>query len=170
MEKSTKSTTCKRWAGVALALMLASAGPVWAQWKWKDSSGKVQYSDRPPPASVPDRDILQRPSGPRSIAPPPAEAAPAPAAAASALGVDKDLEARRRQEEQEREAKARAEKERMAQVRAENCTRARNYLQTLESGVRLTRTNAKGEREFLGDEARAAEVARTRELIAANCD
>ncbi|WP_019562115.1 hypothetical protein [Caldimonas manganoxidans] len=52
----------------------------------------------------------------------------------------------------------------------ENCTRARNYLQTLESGVRLTRTNAKGEREFLGDEARAAEVARTRELIAANCD
>ncbi|WP_019562263.1 DUF4124 domain-containing protein [Caldimonas manganoxidans] len=120
MEKSTKSTTCKRWAGVALALMLASAGPVWAQWKWKDSSGKVQYSDRPPPASVPDRDILQRPSGPRSIAPPPAEAPPAPAAAASALGVDKDLEARRRQEEQEREAKARAEKERMAQVRAEN--------------------------------------------------
>lgn len=165
------STSFVLWAGLALTLGLASALPAAAQWKWKDSAGKVQYSDRPPPASVPERDILQRPSNARSIAPPPAaDAAPATATAASPAGVDKDLEARRRQEEQDREAKARAEKERIAQVRAENCARARNYMQTLDSGVRIARTNAKGEREFLGDEARAAEAARTREVIAANCD
>lgn len=165
------STSFVLWVGLAVALGLASALPASAQWKWKDSAGKVQYSDRPPPASVPERDILQRPSNARSITPPPAEAAPATAApAAPPAGVDKDLEARRRQEEQDREAKARAEKERMAQVRAENCARARSYMQTLDSGVRIARTNAKGEREFLGDEARAAEAARTREIIAANCD
>ncbi|MFN3417462.1 MAG: DUF4124 domain-containing protein [Caldimonas sp.] len=164
------STSFMRWAGLALALGLASALPATAQWKWKDSAGKVQYSDRPPPASVPERDILQRPSNARSIAPPPVDTAPAAAPAAPPAGVDKDLEARRRQEEQDREAKARTEKERIAQVRADNCARARSYMQTLDSGVRIARTNAKGEREFLGDEARAAEAARTREIIAANCD
>lgn len=159
-------------AGCALALGLASALPAAAQWKWKDGAGKVQYSDRPPPASVPERDILQRPSNVRSFAPAPVVASPASpvAAAASAPGVDKELEARRRQEEQAREAKARAEKERVAQVRAENCTRARSYMQTLDSGVRIARTNVQGEREILGDEARAAEAERTREIIAANCD
>jgi hypothetical protein len=84
--------------------------------------------------------------------------------------VDKDLEARRRAEEQARQAKEKAEKDKVAQARAENCARARNYMQTLDSGVRIARTNAQGEREILGDEARAAETARTRELIAANCD
>jgi hypothetical protein len=108
----------------------------------------------------------------RSFAPAPAADTPASpaAAAASAPGVDKDLEARRRAEEQARQAKERAEKDKVAQARAENCARARNYMQTLDSGVRIARTNAQGEREILGDEARAAETARTRELIAANCD
>jgi hypothetical protein len=169
MKNSTSRTLL---ACLGLALGLASALPAAAQWKWKDGAGKVQYSDRPPPASVPERDILQRPSNVRSFAPAPAADTPASpaAAAASAPGVDKDLEARRRAEEQARQAKEKAEKDKVAQVRAENCARARSYMQTLDSGVRIARTNAQGEREILGDEARAAETARTRELIAANCD
>lgn len=168
MKNSTSRTLL---ACLGLALGLASALPAAAQWKWKDSAGKVQYSDRPPPSTVPERDILQRPSNVRSFAPAPVTEPPAsPAAAASAPGVDKDLEARRRAEEQARQAKEKAEKDKVAQARAENCARARNYMQTLESGVRIARTNAQGEREILGDEARAAEAARTRELIAANCD
>jgi hypothetical protein len=42
-------------------------------------------------------------------------------------------------------------------------------MRTLDSGLRLARTNDKGEREVLDDQARADETKRTREIIAANC-
>jgi hypothetical protein len=40
----------------------------------------------------------------------------------------------------------------------------------LQSGVRMARANDKGEREFLDDKARADEIARTQQLISANCE
>ena len=57
----------------------------------------------------------------------------------------------------------------MAAAKAENCTRARGHMRSLEDGLRLVRTNAKGEREVLGDNGRAEEIARTREVIANDC-
>ncbi|MCV4821122.1 hypothetical protein OFM15_34105, partial [Escherichia coli] len=63
----------------------------------------------------------------------------------AAPAVDKELEARKKKEEQEKEAKRRAEEEKLAKARAENCARARSYLQSLESGMRIARTNDKGE-------------------------
>lgn len=160
-------------AGICLALGLAAALPAAAQWKWKDAAGKVQYSDRPPPASVPDKDILQRPAHSRALPPPPPAAASAAEDAAlkpAAPTVDKELEARRKKEEEEQQAKRKAEEERLAQARAENCARARSYEQTLASGVRIARTNQKGEREILDDQERAKEMSRVREIIQADCD
>ncbi|MCM5681126.1 DUF4124 domain-containing protein [Schlegelella sp. S2-27] len=159
---------------VGLFLGLTASLPAAAQWKWKDAAGKVQYSDRPPPATVPEKDILQRPSGSRMVVTTPAaptsgEAAEAPLVKASAPTVDKELEARRKKEEQEQEAKRRAEEERIAKQRAENCARAKSYQQTLDSGVRIARTNDKGEREILDDAARAQETARNRQVMAADC-
>lgn len=161
-------------ASTALALGLGASLPAAAQWKWKDGTGKVQYSDRPPPATVPEKDILQRPAGARLSAPPPAPAASEAAAAPlnatpPAPAVDKELEARRKKEEQEQEAKRKAEEERIAKQRAENCARARAYQQTLDSGVRIGRTNEKGEREILDDTARAKENERNRQIIASDC-
>ena len=161
------------------ALLLASAA-VQAQWKWRDASGSIQFSDRPPPANVPDRDILQRPAAPppRSSATPASAAAaktapgPGPAAAAArpaSSPLDRQVEARRKAEEQERAAKAKAEEERQAALRADNCSRARSTLAMLDSGQRVTRMNDKGEREFLDDRQRAEEVRRAREAIAAQC-
>ena len=49
-------------AGLLAALLLCVALPAQAQWKWKDANGKVQYSDLPPPAGTPEKDILQRPA------------------------------------------------------------------------------------------------------------
>jgi hypothetical protein len=160
-------------AAVGLALGLAASLPAAAQWKWKDAAGKVQYSDRPPPATVPEKDILLRPSGSRMavtpVAPTGPETAEAPLVKASAPTIDKELEARRKKEEQEQEAKRRAEEERIAKQRAENCARAKSYQQTLDSGVRIARTNDKGEREILDDAARAQETARNRQVMAADC-
>lgn len=163
---------------LALAACVLST-PVSAQWKWRDAQGKVQYSDLPPPQSVPDRDVLKRPAGmatsagpaaaAASSAAPAAEAAASAPAKAEAAGLDKEVEARRRAEEQAAQATRKAEEQRLARERAEYCTQARGHLRALESGGRLTRTNANGEREFLDDTQRTQEIAQTRKGLATHC-
>lgn len=164
--------------GCCAALLLA-ASPALAQWKWRDASGVIHFSDRPPPTSVPDIDILHRPRGTRSPAAgttePPAPAASAASAARPAettrpsSAIDRQLEARRKAAEEARLASAKAEEQRQAALRAENCSRARSALATLDSGQRVTRMNEKGEREFLDDRQRAEEARRAREVIASDC-
>ena len=51
----------------------------------------------------------------------------------------------------------------------DNCSRARSHLATLESGMRIARTNEKGEREIMDDKARADEMQRTRQIMASEC-
>jgi hypothetical protein len=153
------------------ALAFALAAPAaHAQWKWKDPRGVVQYSDLPPPAGTPDRDILQRPAAQapmRTAAP--AASAPAIGASAVARGVDPELEARRKKAEQDEASKKKADEERNSAQRAENCQRARANLKALEDGLRISRMNAQGEREFLDDAQRADEVRRTRDVVASDC-
>lgn len=156
-------------AGLA-ALMLLLALPADAQWRWRDASGRVTISDLPPPHEIPEKDILQRPAGARAPTPAPAaqtasvSAAPTPVAA-----VEKELEAKKRAADEQERDKARAEEQRLAALRADNCSRARSHLATMESGQRIARVNAKGEREFLDDKARADEIRRAREIIASDC-
>ena len=50
---------------LAATLTVLAAPPAFAQWKWKDAQGRVTVSDLPPPRSVPDKDILQRPEAQR---------------------------------------------------------------------------------------------------------
>lgn len=160
-------------SGVAVVVLLAAAGDAAAQWAWKDKDGKITASDRPPPKDIPDKDILRRPAQ-RAIVNT-AAAAPAAASAASATAagpkspLEAQVEAKKKAAEQEQAAKAKAEEEKAAVQRAENCRRARGQLATLESGVRMARTNDKGEREVLDDAARAAETQRARQIIASDC-
>lgn len=151
-----------------------------AQWKWKDKSGRVQYSDLPPPPNVSDAEILQRPSGSAARKPPPfapnsaqaavaAMAASAASASGSGAGVEPELEAKRRKAAEEEAAKRRAEEEKQRAARADNCQRARGQMRALEDGLRMARVNDKGEREILDDKARAEEMRRTREVIASDC-
>jgi type IV secretory pathway VirB10-like protein len=150
-----------------LALLLAL--PAHAQWRWRDASGRVTASDIPPPREIPDKDILQRPGAARPPLPSAPAAAAASAAPAPAPPVDKELEARKKAADQQQQARAKADEQRLAAVRAENCTRARSHLANLESGQRLARVNDKGEREFLDDKTRADEARRAREIIASDC-
>ena len=88
--------------------------------------------------------------------------------------MDSELEARKRKQQAEQatqeQAKAQADKDRQAARKAENCTRARNQLAALDSGQRMARANAKGEREMLDDKARADEAQRARDQVASNCN
>jgi hypothetical protein len=143
--------------------------PAQAQWKWRDKSGQTQYSDLAPPAGTAEADILQRPnSGPVRVV-----AAPVSAASGADMPkpktVEPELEAKRRKAEQEKADKAKAEDQGRATAQAENCTRAKDYLRTLQDGMRISRTSASGEREILDDKGRADETKRTREIIAGDC-
>lgn len=157
----------------ALALPLAAV----AQWQWVDKDGRKVFSDQPPPASVPDKNILRRPG---KFTPAPVD----PTAAASAAvggasgptmpapkltGKDKTLEEKKKQQDAAAQEAKKAEEERQARTRAENCERAKSAKASYDSGVRIGRTNAKGEREVLDDAARAADVKRLQGLIDSEC-
>jgi len=166
---------------VALLAVLAAsliALPAAAQWKWRDKSGHVQYSDLPPPPGTADADVLSRPSGsmrrsaPAGVAPA-AAPAPVPGAtdnASAPRAADPELEAKRKKAEAEVAAKNKAEQERVAALKLDNCSRARAQMTTLNSGIRLATTNAKtGEREFMDDKQRADETRRVQQVISADC-
>lgn len=184
--KSARHFPAVRLAVVALGALvtLSLSHTAFAQWKWKDPSGRVQYSDLPPPPSVKDTDILQRPSGssgkaPPAFAPGSAQAAVAAMAASGAAStaasgpaktVEPELEAKRRKAAEEETAKRRAEEEKQKAARADNCLRAKSQLRALEDGMRMARVNAKGEREVLDDKGRAEESKRARDIVASDCN
>ena len=155
-------------------LLAAAAGDAQAQWRWRDKSGHVTASDRPPPPDVAERDILSRPtaqSAGRNATPPAAagSAASGVAGLAQKGPLDVELDARKRAAEQEQAAKTRADEARLAAQRAENCRRARSHVATLDTGQRIARVNERGEREVIDDRARADELRQAREVIASDC-
>ncbi len=162
------------WRPLALALLtVMAAGTVQAQWVWIDGTGSRVFSDTPPPAGTPDKNIVKRPGAVRAPAPAAATEAATPAttaaAPAKAAGKDSELDARKKQAEEAEKAKQKAEQEKFAKARAENCERAKRGKATLDSGIRLATTNAKGEREFMDDKARAGEAKRLDEVIRNDC-
>jgi hypothetical protein len=164
----------------ALLVAIACAVPVVciAQWQWVDKDGRKVFSDQPPPADVPAKNILKQPSGTKGksmayVDPTPAAAASAPAKVAASApklsGKDKELEDKKKQAEAAAADKKKAQDEEVAKLRAENCTRAKRSKAEYDSGARIAQLNAKGEREFLDDAQRAAESKRLDVVIAADC-
>ena len=153
-----------------------------AQWQWIDKDGHKVFSDRAPSADIPQKNILKQP-GAKAPSPSPATdattAAPAstamgsvPAGKASApklSGKDAQLEARKKLAADEEDAKKKAEEEKLAKAKADNCERAKKGLATVQSGVRISVTNAKGEREFMDDNARTTETKRLQGIADSDC-
>jgi Domain of unknown function (DUF4124) len=172
-----RNSVFRTFMAAAAAVLLLVSLPAEAQWKWKDKGGRIQYSDLPPPAGTPEQDILSKPSAPRraSITAPAASQASSPVVGSGASGplaprtVDPDLEARRKKAEADIAAKNKAQEDRVAAAKADNCSRARTQLRTLDTGVRVTRANAQGEREYLDDKQRAEEVQHSKDVVAADC-
>ncbi|MEJ6023263.1 DUF4124 domain-containing protein [Ramlibacter sp. PS4R-6] len=157
---------------ITLVALACLATPLaYAQWQWVDKDGRKVFSDQPPPPGTPNDKILRRP-GNRPAEPEPAAAAPAPAPAASmprVTGKDKELEEKKKQMAAAEAEKKKAAEEENNKARADNCTRAKQAKATIDSGVRLTVTNDKGEREIMDDNARAAETRRLENVITRNC-
>ncbi|MBK7549619.1 MAG: DUF4124 domain-containing protein [Rhodoferax sp.] len=163
-----------------LTLACTFSAAAFSQWQWIDKDGRRVFSDRAPPPEVPQKNILKQPSNMgKAVAVPVAtetvatpEAAPAATPASSTpkiLSVDKDLEAKKKQVADAEAAKRKADEERVLKARIENCARAKQAKTTFDSGVRVARTNAAGEREIMDDAARAAESKRIQAIIDSDC-
>jgi hypothetical protein len=138
------------------------AAAAWAQqYKWVDKDGKVRYGDVPPPGVNAQR--LKPPPGPT-----------APATAEKKGEKDKPLSPeaayRKRQEESQKEQQKQAQAQQEAEAKRENCERAQQSLRTLESGQRIARTDAKGERYYLEDAQIAQETAKARQTVQQWCN
>ena len=166
---------------VAIVLAGFTSTPSEAQWAWKDGNGRVVYSDRPPPADVKPASIVRQPT--KQLLPAPASGAvddaakpadgtsPETKAASNApkTTAEREMEFRKRQQGRAESDKKAAEEQTKNATKTAECDRARGYMKSLEDGVRITKTDASGNREFLDDAARAAEVERTRKIIQSTC-
>jgi hypothetical protein len=176
---------------LTVGLLALAVQPAQAQWKWRDASGRVTASDRPPPPGVAEKDIIQRPgAAPKSATTPVPSAAAAGAAGAATASAtpasgaarkaepelearrkraDEEVAARKKAEDQAAAAAKKADDERIAAAKADNCQRARGALRAIEDGQRIARTKPNGEREFLDDAQRAAEAQKMRGVVASDC-
>lgn len=144
-------------------------------YKWKDSDGKMRYSDVPPPSN-----IKQEPLYGKKI-PKPTGRAPLtsvdgdinaniskikPTTSKDGVATDnadagknkaekvppsKEEAAAKRAADAEQQKKADEAKQAELKLKQENCKAARSNLATYTNGGRIAKTNEKGEREYLGD-------------------
>jgi len=162
---------------VACAAPLA-APSAWAQqWQWLDHNGNKVFSDRAPPADIPDNKILQQPRGTparpammETNADPSAENPAAEESAAPKIsGLDKELEQAKAKADAEEAAKKKKEEAERAKLRAENCKAARSAKTTLQSGQRISHINDKGEKVIMDDATRKARLRQAEKIIASDC-
>lgn len=139
--------------GLVAALAVAPAAA--QAYKWKDASGKVHFSDEPPPDRKADR-ISIKPQMPED-----------PAAAARSRDWRTQLEESgvRRQEQQNREA---AEK-RNKQVADNRCINAQRHLDSMKRSRAVFRMNKEGQREYLEEQERAAAQKAAEERVERDC-
>jgi Domain of unknown function (DUF4124) len=145
----------------ALALGIALAGAAAAQqYKWTDQNGKVQYGDIPPPG------VKATPLRPT----PPSSGSGEPATKKDGKKELTPEAAFQKRQQEARETEEKAAKERAdAQMKRENCESAQASLRMLQSGQRVSTTNAAGERVFMEDAQRAQQIERTQRAVGEWC-
>ena len=158
---------------VASLILLALASAASAQYVWTDERGVKQFSDQPPPLSVPKSRILKQPGGSASAsstAPSPETEAPAAAGNAAPKAplttAERNADYIKRRTEQAEKDKKAAQEAQIAENKSKNCEKARKYQTNLASGQRMATTDQSGERVFLSDEQRNREMQDTNRILA----
>lgn len=162
-------------AGIAALVGVAQAADVY---KYRDASGRIIYSDSPPPKgrgaeklpAVPTPSPATRPTdGGPSGGGDRATAQDAAKSAEPKTLAERELESRKRREAEQEKARKAEQEAHQAAMRKQNCDAAQRQIAAIESGQRLARFNEKGEREFLDDAARARELDAARKAAADWC-
>lgn len=171
MNKSYRNDIVRLLAGAAL---MAFATLSHAQYLWIDEKGMKQLSDRPPPSTIPEKNILKAPGiAPVALVPVPLASdspAPKPPAVPNAKApptvAERDAEYKKRATEQAELNKKAAAQAADKAAKAQNCATARQYQAQLASGDRIGTTDKNGERGYMDDAERARQAARTSKVLA----
>jgi hypothetical protein len=153
---------------LVVGLTLAFAAAASAQlYRWVDKAGNVHYSDTPPPGV---KATALQPSG--ASAPPPAagDAAAKDAKKGPLTPAEQEADFRKRQTGAQKAREKEDQASRDAQAKQDNCARAQETLAALESGQRIARTSASGERYYVDDDQRAAETEKARQSVNSWCN
>jgi hypothetical protein len=145
-------------AATAAVLLLTSFGAQAEICRWKDSQGRTQYSDSPPPGVT----CIGQLKVPKPAPSPAPASGDASKSAKSVQELDMEFK-KRRQDKQEAERKAQQERDEATQKKSA-CDAARSRLAGLKAGGRIARYDASGQMVYLGDEdikREAAEAERT---------
>jgi uncharacterized protein DUF4124 len=143
---------------LAFAAVLAAL-PAQAQVYKCVEAGRTIYSQTPCPSNAASSTTINRN----------APATPAPGAPGTQSTAEREQAFRKRQQEQQDAAKKDSQKQAEAKEQQQNCNVARSQLAQYEAGGRISRMDANGERQFLGDAELEQEKARARTLIGQWC-
>ncbi len=153
---------------VAAAVLLATATVAAQVYKWVDKDGKVQYSDTPPPPSASKADAKKLNTG--TSTPPAAGTDAKPVGNAPKTAQEKAKEADKKTKDEAEKAKKDEEAQKVAKMNEERCKAATRYKSDLETGRPIARNNDQGERSFMSDEERSAELAKASAAMADSCN
>lgn len=149
-----------------LAALAFASGALAQQYKWVEN-GRTRYGDVPPPGvkATP----LRGSTVPAAPAPSPAPKDAKGAPKGPLTPAQQEAEFRKRQLEAQKAQEKQAQAAEEARAKQENCANAQAQLRLLESGERIAKTDAKGERYFVDDEQRKAEAVRARKSVSDWC-
>jgi len=146
---------------LVLAALCCFTTAALAQYVWLDDKGSKQFSDQPPPTSVPKNKILRVPGGniDRVISEPDADADADQAKKTKQPEsvAEKEAAYKKRRDEMATKDKKAAEEAKNTAAKTDNCRKMREYKQSLDSGQRISTTDANGNRSYLSDDKRAQE-------------
>lgn len=153
----TRSGGPAGWAWLLVAAALCAAGPVAAVvYKWTDASGRVVYSDQPPPTNIKAETLNT----------------PVPPANPNAMKelAQKDAELRQRQTQRAESDKKADQARADAELRHTQCVQVRGQIGQLSATQEIIyRVNEKGERIVLDEAARRKEIERLEAWLRDNC-
>lgn len=160
-------------ASIAAILMLFIQSSQ-AQYVWLNEKGAKQYSDQPPPKTVPRDRIIKAPGSQTRMI----EAAATTESASNTNSTKSEIDKlqkpatlasknedfnKRKIAKEEAEKKAEAEKQ-ANQDKEKNCARARAYQQSIEGGMVIATRDQNGERVILDETQRARELADAKKI------
>lgn len=164
-------TTRRRLHLFAGSVLLLAAGACQAQWMWIDAKGMKQASDRPPPASVPAKDILRAPMHTVIEDKPAADgataAAPAPAASRSPTLAEREADYRKRMADKAEQENKQAAQDDLNDRKAMACRAAQSNKAQLDAGGRLR--SGSGRAEFMSETERGERAAQAALVIREMC-
>ena len=144
---------------IALAVALAAALPAHAIYKWVDEKGVTHFSDDPPPDGKKAQKIEPK------VTPPSSDVR------RTDNWKEREIEQRKKRIEQDQTDEYRkAKAQNAAAERKYRCNYARRELNTLEKQIPVYTLNDKGERVYMEDKDRPAEIAEWKRAVAQYCD